>query len=141
MATEAKKNQDSCAILLIDIDHFKVTNDTYGHAAGDYVLVELGRLMEDTIGKRGNSFRKGGEEFVVVLPSSDKAEAVKIAEKLRSKVEQKNFITSNMTRIPVTVSIGVTVYPETINELSDMIEMADALLYKSKNDGRNRVSV
>lgn len=137
---EVKNRQDSCAIIMLDIDHFKLTNDTYGHAAGDYVLVELGRIMEDTIGKKGSVFRKGGEEFVIVLPRSNKKEALTVAETLREKVEYYNFVTNNMVRIPITVSIGVTVYPETINQLSTMVEMADALLYKSKNDGRNRVS-
>lgn len=141
VATEAKVNQSSCAILMIDIDHFKLTNDTYGHAAGDYVLVELGRIMEETVRKKGNVFRKGGEEFVVVLPKSDKKEALQLAETLRENVEKYDFLTKTMIRISVTVSIGVTVYPETINQLSSMVEMADALLYKSKNEGRNRVSV
>ena len=141
VATDAKNNQNSCAIMLIDIDRFKMTNDTYGHAAGDYVLVELGRLMEDTIGERGSAFRKGGEEFAVVLPNCDKAQALVLAETLRMRVEQQDFMISSTVRTPVTVSIGVTVYPETINQLKDMIEMAVALLYKSKNEGRNRVSV
>ncbi|MFO8069321.1 MAG: GGDEF domain-containing protein, partial [Alkalibacterium sp.] len=141
VAAEARAHQESCAILMLDIDYFKLTNDTYGHAAGDYILVELGRVMQETIRKKGSVFRKGGEEFVIVLPKSDKAEALEIAENLRSKVEEHDFLTNNKLRIPITVSIGATVYPETINQLSDMIETADAMLYKSKNDGRNRVSV
>lgn len=141
VSQDAQVNQESCALILLDIDHFKQTNDAYGHSAGDYVLVELGHILEEVIGKRGIAFRKGGEEFAVVLPKSDKAEAVRLAESIRMKVEQHHFITHNLVSIPVTVSLGVTVYPETINHLSDMIEMADVLLYKSKNDGRNRVSV
>lgn len=141
VSQDAQLNQNSCALILLDIDHFKLTNDAYGHSAGDYVLVELGHILEEAIGKKGVAFRKGGEEFAVILPESDKREAVRLAESIREKVEQHNFITHNLISVPVTVSIGVTVYPETINHLSDMIEMADVLLYKSKNDGRNRVSV
>ncbi|WP_423188540.1 diguanylate cyclase [Alkalibacterium sp. f15] len=140
-AAEARAYQESCAILMLDIDHFKSTNDTYGHAAGDYILVELGRIMEETIRNKGSAFRKGGEEFVIVLPKSHKAEALEIAETLRAKVEKNDFSTNERVIIPITVSIGVSIYPETINQLSDMIETADALLYKSKNSGRNRVSV
>ncbi|WP_177188557.1 diguanylate cyclase [Alkalibacterium subtropicum] len=141
VSLEAQMNQESVALIMLDIDHFKRTNDAYGHSAGDYVLVELGRILEEVIHKNGMAFRKGGEEFAVVLPKSDKAEAVQLAEAIRRKVEQHHFITHNLISIPVTVSIGVTVYPETINQLSDMIEMADVLLYKSKHEGRNRVSV
>lgn len=140
VSQEVTKKQDSCAIIMLDIDHFKLINDTYGHAAGDYVLVELGRIMEDTIGKKGSVFRKGGEEFIIVIPGGEKRDTVMVAETLRERVEHYNFVTTNMIRIPITVSIGVTVYPETVNQLSNMVEMADALLYKSKNEGRNKVS-
>ncbi|OJF95498.1 diguanylate cyclase [Alkalibacterium sp. 20] len=112
VAAEAKAYQESCAIL-----------------------------MEETIRMKGSAFRKGGEEFVIVLPKSDKAEALELAENLRANVGKNDFLTNNRVVIPITVSIGVTVYPETINQLADMIEMVDALLYKSKNEGRNRVSV
>lgn len=141
VSENAKKSQTACAIIMIDIDRFKLTNDTYGHAAGDFVLVELGRIMEEIFSNYGCVFRKGGEEFIVVLPDSDKGKALNLAEALRQHVEQKEFITRDLIRIPITVSIGVTAYPETINQLSDMVERADRLLYKSKNEGRNRVSV
>lgn len=141
LTRDVKVRQQSCAVLMLDIDQFKLTNDTYGHAAGDYVLVELGRVMEAVVNRKGVVFRKGGEEFVVVLPESDKNEAVDLAERLRATVEKHDFITNTSVHVPVTVSIGLTVYPETINQLSEMIEMADVLLYKSKSEGRNRVSL
>ncbi|WP_186805120.1 diguanylate cyclase [Alkalibacterium kapii] len=140
VSQKSEREQHPCAIIMLDIDRFKLTNDTYGHAAGDYVLVELGRILEETIKDKGVAFRKGGEEFAIVLPESTKKEAVWLAERLRTKIAQHNFVTSELIQIPITVSAGVAVYPDTVDQLSSMIEMADALLYKSKNSGRNRIS-
>ncbi|MDN6397825.1 MAG: diguanylate cyclase [Alkalibacterium sp.] len=141
VSQKAEKTQEACAIIMLDIDRFKLTNDTYGHAAGDYVLVELGRLLEESIQDKGMAFRKGGEEFTIVLPKTGKGEAVELAESIRERVAKHKFVTNQLVRIPVTISIGVAAYPETINQISTMVERADTLLYKSKNEGRNRVSV
>lgn len=137
---KVKRTQGSLALLMLDIDYFKVINDTYGHASGDSVLIEMSRIIEAAVGSEGTVFRKGGEEFTVILNGYDRSGALSIAERIRQSVEQAAFSLSEDKTISLTISIGGAVYPETINETKGMIEKADAALYESKNAGRNRVS-
>lgn len=138
---EVKKNQGTLSLLILDVDHFKFINDNYGHAVGDFILIELSRLMEDTISKEGTVFRKGGEEFAVILPRCDKIKALKLAERLRYNIQHHDFVTSSGENIKVTISIGVAAYPETTNETRTMVEKADTALYLAKSSGRNQVSI
>ncbi|GEN51487.1 GGDEF domain-containing protein [Alkalibacterium pelagium] len=137
---KVKRTQGSLALLMLDIDHFKSINDTYGHASGDSVLIEMSRIIEAAVGNEGTVFRKGGEEFTVILNGYDRSGALSLAERIRQSVEDTAFSLSEETTIRMTISIGAAVYPETINETKGMIEKADAALYESKNAGRNRVS-
>ena len=134
----AKHVDTPLAVLMLDIDHFKDVNDTYGHAAGDFVLHETihrcsGQLRgTDTIG------RYGGEEFVVLLPGLDLERAVPIAERLREAVATEPFHVGNHV-IEVTISIGVAEQEATTPDLAHLVESADVALYKAKRRGRNRV--
>ena len=125
------------SVVFFDIDHFKNINDTYGHDAGDVILKTLGLLFRryardvDMIG------RFGGEEFVAILPNTDKEGAYKFAEKLRSIVEKTKFMYKN-TRINVTVSGGVASRDE-VNSKEELLKKADERLYLAKRSGRNRV--
>lgn len=122
-------------VLMLDIDHFKVINDTYGHDAGDAALRDLVGICRDILGSSGSVARWGGEEFLLILPSTRTADAQDIAEKLRAAVEAA-VISTTAGPVSMTVSIGVTVggkTPETI------IQCADAALYAAKNGGRNCV--
>lgn len=131
----------SLALLMIDADHFKRLNDTYGHTHGDTVLRTLGDLIANSTRRAGDcGARYGGEEFAVVLPDATLEEAVTTAEKIRVGMENR-FGEKAAGRVPgSTVSVGVAfATPETDGEVARVIEAADHALYEAKNTGRNRV--
>lgn len=125
------------AIVLMDIDYFKLINDDYGHDAGDSVLKNFAKLIAEGIRKHDLLARVGGEEFLLILPDVEQDAAVTIAEKLRTKVELFCF-THDDTKIPVTVSLGITVAKDEF-EFDKLTKQADMALYQAKNSGRNRV--
>jgi diguanylate cyclase (GGDEF)-like protein len=131
--SQAQRNNSSVAMVVIDIDHFKNVNDTYGHAFGDAVLQSLGKTL--TEGRREHDIvaRFGGEEFVLVLPNVDEKDALNISEKIRTDIS-KNTIND----INVTVSIGVSLNNANKNEFDVLFKDADSALYKAKNMGRNQ---
>lgn len=135
----AKEKKENLSLLMIDIDFFKKVNDTYGHAEGDIVLRELGKILS----KSSRSFdivsRNGGEEFTVLLLDCKKNHALEIAERIRLRVENHKFILSEGTEISITVSIGVASYPELTGNLEKLLEESDIALYAAKRTGRNRV--
>lgn len=131
------------ALLMIDVDHFKRINDGHGHAAGDSVLVEIARVIGASIRRQDTLGRYGGEEFGVLLPSTDQAGAMVVAEKLRSAVEAMSC-RARETSISVTISIGVTVCHATCAncpyDLDRFLADADSALYQAKHGGRNRAA-
>ena len=129
------------SIMVFDIDYFKKTNDTYGHAGGDVVLKELSRVIRDTL-IRGNDFfaRYGGEEFCILFLGSPFKQVQEIAERIRKTIQDHSFDYKD-GKIPVTVSVGLSTIAEGDQGWSDTFERADKALYKAKNDGRNRVCV
>jgi two-component system, cell cycle response regulator len=129
------------ALVLFDIDHFKKVNDTHGHQAGDHVLSEISSLLSSTLRAEDVFARYGGEEFGVICRGSDVAQAQVVGERLRKAVESHRF-DYNGTHIPVTISVGVAVLPNpAVKDANDIVLYADQALYKSKNAGRNRVTV
>lgn len=126
-----------CSVLMLDADHFKRVNDQHGHAAGDEVLRHLGRLMTATLRQGDHAGRVGGEEFLVLLPRSGRAEAVSVAGRLRSLLANSPPMFAGRA-IPVTVSIGVGVSHES-DTLEAMLILADRRLYHAKRTGRDRV--
>jgi diguanylate cyclase (GGDEF)-like protein len=128
------------ALLILDLDHFKQVNDTYGHDAGNRVLVETARIVKAHIRRIDMACRFGGEEFVVILPNTDLREAVRVAERIRSGIEAAQVEIENGC-ISVTASLGVDVFREEQNDsVQAFISRADSWLYQSKRQGRNRVS-
>jgi diguanylate cyclase (GGDEF)-like protein len=129
------------SIFILDIDHFKKVNDTYGHDAGDDVLKALADVGRVYSRKMDIFARLGGEEFVAALPGTDLKEACVIAEKLRAAFEQQNFVhTWKAGRaIPFTVSIGVATRAPGEKDVSAVLKRADQALYKAKESGRNRI--
>lgn len=132
----AKRNNKPISVLLFDIDHFKKINDTYGHDKGDYALKTIAEIARRTLRKSDYIIRWGGEEFLVILPETDLDGAKKVAEKIRSNVENYNLKVIGK----VTVSIGVTML-KMGEPLDNAIKRADEALYAAKNKGRNRVEV
>lgn len=128
----------SVSLLLMDIDHFKSFNDTYGHPVGDLVLKEIAACIQRSIRINDVSARYGGEEFVVIIPESEDQHALKTAERIRSTIELYTIFSLNR-KLKVTVSIGCSVYPKNATSQQMLIDTADKALYAAKNGGRNRV--
>jgi diguanylate cyclase (GGDEF)-like protein len=134
----ASRFERPVSIAIMDIDRFKAINDSYGHLAGDAILRQLGAILRANLRRDDLAGRMGGEEFGLILPEVDAAGAVVAAEKVRRIVEAHRFEFDG-TRIPVTVSIGVTArVAEEIDPL-EVIKRADELLYAAKRGGRNCV--
>ncbi|MGX5491318.1 GGDEF domain-containing protein [Bacillus thuringiensis] len=128
---------DSLCLLLIDIDHFKYVNDTYGHPAGDEVLKQVGCILRETSQFPDLAFRKGGEEFALLIPNKGLAYGICMGEQIRTAVESHPFQLLDGTKIKITVSIGVSEYEGSSEQF---IQAADDALYYSKRNGRNKVS-
>lgn len=127
------------SILMIDIDHFKKVNDTYGHQAGDFVLAETSKIILGNLRSSDFVCRYGGEEFIAILPSTQFVGAAKAADKIRNEIEEFVFDFEG-TKIPVTASFGVSqLLVEQEEEGTGAIARADAALYQAKKTGRNRV--
>lgn len=128
-------------IILFDIDDFKKINDTFGHDAGDYVLTELCRVIKaQGLRERDLLGRYGGEEFLLLLTNSNLDKAKEVAERIRSAIANHSF-TYEGKKINVTISLGISNVEDKYNEMTDLYKAADQALYKSKNNGKNQVSV
>ncbi len=127
------------AVVMLDIDHFKKINDSYGHDAGDEVLATLGRILQGALRETDLPARLGGEEFVAILPETTLAAAADTAERLRARIEATPVSWHGET-IAVTASFGVAAAPDCVAEPSALLETADAALYAAKSGGRNRVA-
>ena len=128
------------SILMIDIDDFKRYNDTLGHLAGDEVLRELGAFLKSTLRTEDYAARYGGEEFLLLLPETGSDGAGQLAERLRQRLEER-AIGANSKHPGITVSIGVSAFPDTGSDPEDLIRHADSAMYKAKQAGRNQVMV
>ncbi len=133
----AKRHNQPLSVLMLDIDHFKNVNDTYGHAMGDEVLKQVVTSISSCIRQTDMCFRYGGEEFLIMLASADTEGAHRIAERIRSSIEAAVF-THEKGSLSITSSIGsATLYAS--DTMHSICERADSALYKAKNSGRNRV--
>lgn len=129
-----------CSLMILDIDHFKKVNDRYGHGAGDDVLKAFAGRVKAVIRTADLLCRLGGEEFIIVMPDTPLAIALRVAERVRSAVEDEAFpIDQGLRAIPVTVSVGLAERGEDTKP-ENLFKRADAALYRSKSEGRNRVS-
>lgn len=134
----ANRYSSKLSLLILDIDHFKHYNDTYGHVAGDYVLMEVAKILKDQSDVTHLAARYGGEEMVLIAPETTKEQAIELAEKIRWAVETNAFTVGRETT-KVTVSIGVATFPQDAQTNLDLIAKADKALYAAKARGRNRI--
>jgi len=135
-----KDVQDFC-ILMLDIDHFKLFNDNYGHHAGDAALSTVAETIADNVRPYDSAVRYGGEEFMVLLPNTTATEARIIAERLKERVRNQPITHTDGRRLPMlTVSIGMAEL-QTEQDINTFIECADAALYRAKDNGRNCVAI
>ncbi len=126
------------SLMVLDVDHFKTVNDTYGHAAGDIVLESLGRMMLSGVRQSDIACRYGGEEFSIILPATLLNHAAELAERIRKKFELSEFDIHTGSPVKATISIGVTQYRDGEDETT-LFNRADKALYRAKSQGRNQV--
>jgi diguanylate cyclase (GGDEF)-like protein len=135
----ASRHNRSLGMILIDVDHFKSINDTYGHAAGDYCLQSLMKCAEKSVRISDLLFRYGGEEFVIVLPETDEAGVLRLAKRIRRRVERLETTYQNQL-IRMTISLGITTLRDSDDEKT-LFTRADEALYQAKQDGRNCIRI
>ncbi len=129
------------SLIMVDIDRFKKLNDTYGHESGNIVLKELSRIIKGCIRDVDIFARYGGEEFVVILPQTPQREASVLGERIREQVEKASIDVGKEEKLKVTVSVGVTSFPENGKSQEELVSVADQALYRAKGEGRNLVRV
>ena len=135
-------NSQNIAVIMFDIDFFKKFNDTYGHECGDFVLISVADLIRKNLRDSDVASRYGGEEFTALLTDTGKEEAMVVAERIRSTINEHDFV-YNDQHLHVTISAGVSVFDAKTNLVSspnEFVNQADQGLYMSKNNGRNRVT-
>ncbi len=139
-AIETARGGYHLSLIIFDLDHFKKINDIYGHIAGDYVLIEVCKVLRESVIRQDDVLaRFGGEEFVLVMPDSNLEAAMNVADRIRKTIEDHDFVFDGK-KIAVTTSLGVITWKPAFKKATQMIEAADELLYQSKNNGRNRVT-
>lgn len=138
---QAKVKGSPLAVMMIDIDHFKMINDTYGHLGGDIILKQLAEILQENIFPLDIAARYGGEEFIIIMPDADINKASKAAERIRATVETTMWKISAAEQPHVTISGGLSIMePDNPVDLFDLIKRADTALYAAKRGGRNRVA-
>jgi len=135
-ASTARRAGSRVSLLMADLDHFKQVNDRFGHDAGDRALQRVAELLRDRSRAGDRAARLGGEEFALIVPDSGPEQAVRMAERLRDDVRAAFADDA----VPITVSVGVAVYPDDAADLTDLVRTADRGLYAAKRAGRDRVS-
>lgn len=135
----ASRHNRSLGIIMMDVDHFKSVNDTYGHAAGDLCLQSLVECTEKSVRISDMIFRYGGEEFAIILPETDLQGVLRLAKRIRRRVERLQTLV-NKQAISMTVSLGITVLLETDDDKT-LFTRADEALYKAKREGRNCIRI
>jgi diguanylate cyclase (GGDEF)-like protein len=145
-AARAETEERPFCVLMMDIDHFKVVNDTHGHLVGSQTLEEVGALITRELRAGDVAARFGGEEFAAFLLNADCAQGLVAAERVRTAIEANHFsavrrgaASESVETFRITISIGVTAYPDDARDPIELIELADTALYRAKNLGRNRV--
>lgn len=136
----AKQSRMNLSFIMADLDYFKKCNDNFGHLVGDVVLKEVADILKKNVREIDLVGRFGGEEFCMLLPEADKAGAYLVGERIRKAVEN-HTIKAYDESVRITVSLGISSFPENSKSLDELIENADKALYEAKEEGRNRVSL
>lgn len=137
--SRSSRKKSEMGLMMIDLDYFKKFNDTYGHDIGDFILAEFGRLIQLIIREEDIACRYGGEEFTLMLPETGKNDTLKVAEKIRNHIQAHKFYFNNKSYAPITLSIGIAVFPHDGKTTSTLLKQADEALYQAKDQGRNQV--
>lgn len=136
---DSVRHQKPLTVALLDLDHFKKLNDSFGHQAGDQVLCELTGVIGRTLRQHDVLARYGGEEFALILAGSSSADALHLGERLRGLIEETDFVYKNQ-KLPVTISLGLATFPQDGEDAMTLLRAADKALYRAKEAGRNRIA-
>lgn len=140
LAPQVIRQKGSIAVFMIDMDHFKIVNDDYGHDVGDLVLKELSKVLSENVREGDLVVRYGGEEFIILAHNvADESDAINLAEKIRTKVAEQKINISSDKVLNKTISIGISMFPQDNSSIWQAIKYADLSLYEAKNTGRNKV--
>jgi len=134
----SRRYKFNLAFLMADIDNFKRCNDRYGHLVGDMILKKISAIIKESVREIDLVARYGGEEFAIMLPETSAEQAGVAAERIRKKIED-NALKAYDEKLQITVSIGMSVYPEDSQDVNELIEKADLALYAAKKSGKNIV--
>ena len=135
----SKRDGGSISLIFFDLDHFKSVNDTWGHMAGSKLLREVGLLLRGIVRPGDIPVRYGGDEFIVVMPSTGKQEAVEFAQAIRNKINYNDFLKSEGLRVNLTASFGVATFPDDSKTKDELLSKADTAMYDVKESGRDSV--
>lgn len=139
--SRAERTETEIVIMMIDLDHFKLFNDNFGHDAGDYVLKAVSQVLKDSLRQEDIACRYGGEEFCIVCPSTNEEQALHIAKRIGKGIRSLELNMNQLSLGTVTTSIGIAVYPNHAETMEDVIKAADEALYLAKQNGRDRAEV
>ncbi len=135
-----QREDTELSFVFLDLDDFKLINDTYGHQMGDSVLNQFGKLLSSSIRQSDIALRYGGEEFIIIMPNTDRKDALILSNRIRLKVKSTPFINDEL-KINVSVSGGLAVYPTHAKTLGELIYSADSALYQAKGAGKDTIKV
>jgi diguanylate cyclase (GGDEF)-like protein len=138
----AQLTDSPCSLIMMDLDHFKRCNDTYGHPTGDVILQQVARVLRDSIRQGDMLFRYGGEEFAVILPDTLQEDALRVADRIRERVAEHTFMTRSGRPLDfsLSASLGVSTSPTDGLSAVDVLLAADRAMYAAKAAGRDRVA-
>ena len=139
--TRCKRRNLSLAVLMLDLDHFKIFNDTLGHQAGDALLVAFSRLLQKSVRNEDIACRLGGEEFILIMPEMDQEVAIRRATELLQATRELSVMHEGQILPQITVSIGIAVFPQHSNDPDHLIGSSDTALYQAKHEGRDRYAI
>ncbi len=139
VVSQAKRDKGTYSVMMLDVDFFKMVNDTYGHDVGDLVIVEIGKMLKEKVRESDLAIRYGGEEFVVLLHNATEEGTYDVAKKIHSAFANLIFDVGNGETMQKTMSIGIAKYPTDGDTIWKCIKLADTALYKAKTTGRNKI--
>ena len=140
--SRSQRQETPLSVIIVDLDHFKQVNDTYGHLSGDIVLKEVASLMRSVLRETDYIGRYGGEEFIVLAPGCNDREVNHLAERLKHVISEREIAVEGDEKLRVTASLGITSYNKNVDDKREtVIARADEALYRSKKNGRNRITV
>jgi diguanylate cyclase (GGDEF)-like protein len=138
---DSKDGKDTFSLLFLDLDYFKSVNDTHGHLVGSKLLVEVARIIKGCVRDNDVVVRFGGDEYVILLHSTDSGGALKVAERIRRTIETHHFLSREGYALTVTTCIGVASFPEHAQDKATLLDLADRAMYRGKKSTRNVIYI